>query len=95
MCYKKSHVKSGKKRPMTNTSPEQVRSLYHTMLLIRRFEEKLVELYPTDKIKRPVHLSIGQEAVAAAVCAPLQADDMISNTYRCHATHIAKGPFCP
>ncbi|MDD9911791.1 MAG: thiamine pyrophosphate-dependent dehydrogenase E1 component subunit alpha [Alphaproteobacteria bacterium] len=73
------------------TQPELVQSLYQTMHLVRRFEEKLVELYPSDKIKSPIHLSIGQEAVAAAVCAPLNQDDIISNTYRCHATHIAKG----
>lgn len=77
-----------------NASPQNTASvarLYKTMQLIRRFEEKLIELYPSDKIKSPVHLSIGQEAVAAAVCAPLKTDDLISNTYRCHATHIAKG----
>lgn len=72
-------------------SPHKVAELYKTMQLIRRFEEKLVDLYPTDKIKSPVHLSIGQESVAAAVCDAMEPTDLISNTYRCHATHIAKG----
>lgn len=65
--------------------------LYESMLLIRKFEEKIAEIYHTDVIKSPVHLSIGQEAVAVGVCDVLEKTDMVSNTYRCHATHIAKG----
>ncbi len=65
--------------------------LYKKTLLIRRFEEKIAQIYHTDVIKSPIHLSIGQEAVAVAVCDVLNKDDIISNTYRCHATHIAKG----
>ncbi len=61
------------------------------MFLIRKFEEKIAEIYHTDVIKSPVHLSIGQEAVAVGVCDVLAKDDLVSNTYRCHATHIAKG----
>lgn len=76
---------------MAQSNQELTARLYHSMWLIRRFEEKLVELYPTDKIKSPVHLSIGQESIATGICDALNADDVISNTYRCHATHIAKG----
>ena len=47
--------------------------LYRSMYLIRRVEEEIIRLYPTDKIKSPVHLSIGQEAVSAAVCDHLRA----------------------
>ena len=65
--------------------------LYKKMLLIRRFECRLAEVYHTDVIKSPVHLSVGQEAVAVGVCDPLERQDVISNTYRCHATYIAKG----
>ena len=68
-----------------------IRRLYHSMLLIRRVEEYVAEVYPTDAIKSPVHLSIGQESIAVGVCDPLAADDLISNTYRGHATYIAKG----
>jgi pyruvate dehydrogenase E1 component alpha subunit len=64
---------------------------YKKMLLIRRFEEKIADIYHTDAIKSPVHLSIGQEAVAVGVCEALEEKDFVSNTYRCHATHIAKG----
>jgi TPP-dependent pyruvate/acetoin dehydrogenase alpha subunit len=66
-------------------------SLYRTMYLIRRVEEEIIRLYPTDKIKSPVHLSIGQEAVAAAICAHLTWQDMVFATYRGHAAYLAKG----
>lgn len=65
--------------------------LYHKLLLIRQFEKYLAEIYHTDAIKSPVHLSIGQEAVAVGICDALQTNDVISNTYRCHAGYIAKG----
>lgn len=61
------------------------------MLLVRRVEEHICDVYHTDVIKSPVHLSIGQESVAAGLCDPLAPDDIISNTYRSHATYIAKG----
>lgn len=65
--------------------------LYKSMLLIRQFELRLAEIYHTDAIKSPIHLSVGQESIAVGVCDPLLADDIVSNTYRCHATYIAKG----
>jgi len=65
--------------------------LYKKMSMIRRFELHLAEIYHTDAIKSPVHLSVGQEAIAVGICDPLEKDDIVSNTYRCHATYIAKG----
>jgi TPP-dependent pyruvate/acetoin dehydrogenase alpha subunit len=59
--------------------------------LIRRAEEEIARLYPSDKIKSPVHLSIGQESIAVGVCDPLRADDVVSGTYRGHAAFLAKG----
>ncbi len=68
-----------------------IKQFFRQILLIRRFEERICAIYRSDVVKSPVHLSIGQEAVAVGICAALRADDLISNTYRCHATHIAKG----
>ncbi len=65
--------------------------LYQSMLLIRELEQHIVDVYHTDAVKSPVHLSIGQESVAVGVCDPLNSDDIVSNTYRCHATYLAKG----
>jgi TPP-dependent pyruvate/acetoin dehydrogenase alpha subunit len=58
---------------------------------IRRVEEEVARVYPTDKIKSPVHLSIGQEAVAVGVCEALQPEDVVFCSYRSHATYLAKG----
>lgn len=70
---------------------ELIARLYKKMSLIRRLELRLAEVYHTDVIKSPVHLSVGQESIAVGVCDPLEKDDMVSNTYRCHATYLAKG----
>ena len=70
---------------------ETLEQLYGKLWLTRRFEEVVAEIYPTDKIKSPVHLSIGQESVAVGVCDALRADDVVSGTYRGHATYLAKG----
>lgn len=69
--------------------------LYRSMYLIRRVEEEIIRLYPTDKIKSPVHLSIGQEAVSAAVCDHLDHSDILFGTYRGHALYLAKGGDVP
>lgn len=70
---------------------ELVARLYKKMSLIRRFELRLAEIYHTDAVKSPVHLSVGQEAIAVGICDSLEKSDIVSNTYRCHATYIAKG----
>ena len=65
--------------------------LYYSLYRIRRVEEEIADIYPTDKIKSPVHLSIGQEAVSVAVCDVLNRDDIVFGTYRGHALYLAKG----
>lgn len=65
--------------------------LYRSVYRIRRVEEEVARAYPTDKIKSPVHLSIGQEAVSVAVCDALEPQDVVFGTYRGHAMYLAKG----
>lgn len=65
--------------------------LYKVMLKIRQAELKIAEIYPSDKIQSPVHLSIGQEAVAAGVCLALRKIDRLYGTYRSHGIYIGKG----
>lgn len=67
------------------------RDLLESCLLIRRAEEKIVDVYPSDLIQSPVHLSIGQEAAAVGVCAALSSADLLFATYRSHAYFLAKG----
>lgn len=71
-----------------------VSKLYRSLHFIRHFEEVVAEIYPSDKIKSPVHLSIGQEAISVGVCEALRKDDYVSGTYRGHAAYLAKGG-CP
>src|ERR1700746_3113723 len=65
--------------------------LYKALYRIRRVEEGVPRAYPTDKIKSPVHLSIGQEAVSVGVCEALEPADVVFGTYRSHASYLAKG----
>jgi TPP-dependent pyruvate/acetoin dehydrogenase alpha subunit len=65
--------------------------IYRGLRRIRRVEEEVARLYPSDKIKSPVHLSIGQEAIAVGVCDALRPDDVVAPTYRGHAAYLAKG----
>jgi pyruvate dehydrogenase E1 component alpha subunit len=65
--------------------------LYRTMLLIRRFEEKLYFLFSTRDMPGSMHQYNGQEAVAAGVCAHLARTDYITSTHRGHGHCIAKG----
>lgn len=59
--------------------------------LIRMTGEKIVEEYPKQEMKCPVHLSIGQEASAVGVCASLEKGDVAFSNHRCHAHYLAKG----
>lgn len=72
-------------------SKEEIMHLYTLMVKIRRFEEKIIEIYPQQKIRTPVHLCIGQEAISAAVGSALQKNDYIFGTHRSHGIYIAKG----
>src|SRR5213595_2303776 len=72
-------------------SGEQLESLYTTMVKIRRFDEKTAELFVQGLVKGTAHSYVGEEAVAAAACANLKADDYIVGTHRGHGHCIAKG----
>lgn len=76
---------------METIEKKTVLSLYHTMLRIRLVDEKIAEIYPKQEMRCPVHLSIGQEAVAAGVCAHLTKEDYCVSSHRAHAHYLAKG----
>lgn len=65
--------------------------LYRTMRTIRQFETTAGELFAAGKLPGFIHLSIGQEAVAAGVCAALDDSDYITTTHRGHGHCLAKG----
>ncbi|KYK36046.1 MAG: pyruvate dehydrogenase (acetyl-transferring) E1 component subunit alpha [Theionarchaea archaeon DG-70-1] len=65
--------------------------MYKKMLEIRRFEEKVYDLFTQNLIPGTMHLYIGEEAVAVGVCAALDINDFITSTHRGHGHCIAKG----
>jgi pyruvate dehydrogenase E1 component alpha subunit len=75
----------------TRLSTDELARIYRSLRYIRHVEEEVARIYPSDKIKSPVHLSIGQEAVAVGICDVLRPDDVVSGTYRGHAVYLAKG----
>lgn len=72
-------------------SDGDIERLYRSLRRIRRIEEEVAAIYPSDKIKSPVHLSIGQEAVSVGVIDVLQPSDVVAGSYRGHAVYLAKG----
>jgi len=64
--------------------------LYKKIFLIRRAEEKIIELYPENDMKVPMHMSMGEEAIVAGVCQALGSQNQALGTYRSHALYLAK-----
>ena len=66
-------------------------ALLESMVRIRKVEEAIAAHYPEQKMRCPVHLSIGQEAASAGVCAALRPDDLAMSGHRSHAHYLGKG----
>ncbi|MGD9727166.1 MAG: thiamine pyrophosphate-dependent dehydrogenase E1 component subunit alpha [Nitrospiraceae bacterium] len=75
----------------TSWSVDVLTGLYRAMLLIRLTEERIAALIEGGEIKTPCHLCIGQEAVAAGVCAALNQEESIWGGHRSHGHYLAKG----
>jgi pyruvate dehydrogenase E1 component alpha subunit len=65
--------------------------LLFDMMLIRGVQLAVESRYLDNEMKTPVHLCIGQEAVAVGVCANLKKNDYISSNHRGHGHYLAKG----
>ena len=65
------------------------------MLRIRRVEEGIAADYANQQMRCPVHLCIGQEAVAVGMCDLLDRDDQVLSTHRAHGHYLAKGGDLP
>ena len=68
-----------------------LRRMYRTMLLIRRFEEQAVAFFLSGELRGSLHPCIGQEGTAVGAVFPLRRDDYLTCTYRGHGHAIAKG----
>src|SRR6266403_1370385 len=80
-----------KAAPGLGLDADLARKLLRDMILIRRFEEKAAEAYALGKIGGFLHLSIGEEAVAAGATSVLRPDDYAISTYREHGHCLIKG----
>jgi len=75
----------------SSLNKEDMLRLFYSMLRIRMVEEEIAAYYPEQEMRCPVHLSIGQEAVAAGVCANLTDMDYVLSNHRSHDHYLAKG----
>lgn len=81
---------TAKKRRPINTSA-RLQTLYRGMSLIRQVETALSRLFADGEIPGFIHLSIGQEAVAAGVASALLPQDSLTTTHRGHGHVLARG----
>lgn len=72
-------------------TPETKLELLRRMLRARLFEEKIVSVYAEQDMQTPVHLYIGQEAVAAGISQHLKDEDYVFSTHRNHGHYLCKG----
>jgi len=72
-------------------APERQIALLRTMIRIRAFEERVRDLFAAGRLPGFVHLSIGQEGVAAGACGALRPEDYVLSTHRGHGHMVAKG----
>jgi TPP-dependent pyruvate/acetoin dehydrogenase alpha subunit len=77
--------------PHQALAPDRLLELHAAVLRVRLFEERVPELYAPGRLPGLIHLSIGQEAVAAGAAAALRPDDCVFSTHRGHGHLIAKG----
>ena len=77
--------------PASALDADTARDLLRTMWRIRLFEERVAQLKRTLQVHGLIHLSIGGEGVAAAVCRQLRDDDAVYSGHRAHGHAIAKG----
>jgi TPP-dependent pyruvate/acetoin dehydrogenase alpha subunit len=75
-----------------NLTKEKLRQMLHSMLILRKFEEKVEELFLVKgALIGPSHLYLGQEAIAVGAMSALEPDDLTVTTYRGHGHALAKG----
>ncbi|NDF12533.1 MAG: pyruvate dehydrogenase (acetyl-transferring) E1 component subunit alpha [Proteobacteria bacterium] len=84
-------AKQEKTREKLELTPEKLLQFYHTMLLIRRFEERAGQMYGMGMIGGFCHLYIGQEAVVVGMQDCIEHGDQVITSYRDHGHIIAAG----
>jgi pyruvate dehydrogenase E1 component alpha subunit len=83
--------KPTRKLAESSDASDELRELYHLMLLVRRFEEKTAEMYQRAKIGGYCHLNLGEEATCVGLCAGMRPNDYLFTNYREHGYALARG----
>jgi TPP-dependent pyruvate/acetoin dehydrogenase alpha subunit len=65
-------------------------SFYEKLYLIRKAELTIQKYYSEDEMKTPMHMSMGEEAIAVGICSALKQTDQVFCTYRSHAVYLSK-----
>ncbi|MCL5958542.1 MAG: thiamine pyrophosphate-dependent dehydrogenase E1 component subunit alpha [Chloroflexi bacterium] len=68
----------------------QREKLYYQMALVRRFEERVLELFSQGELFGTTHCCIGQEANAVAVLSHLRDEDIVVSNHRCHGHYLVR-----
>ncbi len=87
----KGEGKTSLKKELKNYHNSKLKAFYKGMLRIRLIEEKIAEHYPKDEMKSPIHLVIGQEAVAIGTIFAMELKDKVFCGHRSHGVYLAKG----
>ena len=70
---------------------DQRKTLFHDLLLCRRFEERVYYLFLEGRMPGTIHQAQGQEACAVGVCSVLRQGDVVTSTHRPHQHAVARG----
>ena len=87
----KPNTTAGASDFLAQIDPERARKMLQTMMVIRAFEDKALELYSLGQVHGTMHLSIGQEATAVGANFALTNHDYLLNTHRGHGHVLSWG----
>jgi len=89
--HDRSHGGWGRDGRNTDDNTRRLSDLHRVMVRIRAFEETALEAHRAGEVPGPLHVSVGQEGVAAGICANLRRDDRLTSNHRGHGHALAKG----
>ncbi len=70
---------------------EIIKKLFYQTYRIRSVELEIAKQYASGEMRCPTHLSVGQEAVSAALSLIMKKDDLVVSSHRSHAHYLSKG----
>ena len=91
MAVNKPRPKLAQANVSQEASARELTKFYREMLLIRRFEERVGQMYGMGLIGGFLHLYVGQEAVVVGVENAITRSDPMITSYRCHGHMLARG----